>query len=108
MRTARSTTPSSETPDKPRTARSRIGRSSPRRRRRSSSRSRGSAPATTARARAPSGRPPEQAGRPDQQYDRHDDEDYGVGGFRIEHFSQSLDDAERKAGEDRAGDRTPD
>ena len=39
----------------------------------------------------------EQAGRLDQQHQRHDDEDHRVGGGRIEHLGQALDQAQAKA-----------
>ena len=45
---------------------------------------------------------PEQAGGPHQQHDGHDDKDHHGGGFRVEHLGQSLDQAEREAGDDRA------
>src|SRR3546814_6366629 len=44
----------------------------------------------------------EQAGRLHHQHNGHDDEDDGVGGFRIEYLGQALDDTEGKAGDDGA------
>src|ERR1041384_416766 len=52
-----------------------------------------------------SGRPSRQTRRLHQQYQHHQDEHHGVGSLGIEIFGQSLDHAEREAGDDRSHDR---
>src|SRR5215471_4480403 len=48
--------------------------------------------------------PAEETRGPHEEHEGHDDEDDGVGGFRVEHFGQPLDDAQREAGDDGARD----
>src|SRR3982074_2738979 len=53
-----------------------------------------------------SGRPSRQSRRLYQQHQHHEDKYHGVGGLGIKVFGQSLDHAERKAGDDRTHDGT--
>src|SRR4051794_24964505 len=52
-----------------------------------------------------SGRPSRQSRRLYQQHQHHQHEHHGVGGLGIKIFGQSLDHAQRKAGDDRSHDR---
>src|SRR6267143_663886 len=54
-----------------------------------------------------SGRPSRQSRRLHKQHQHHQHKYHGVGGFGVKVFGQSLDHAERKAGDDRSHDGTP-